>query len=246
MLHRFRVSGSTRAIQGLTLRLIGEAIREGSVDPRVRRTAAGIVAACAQHDELAQLAALHRYVRDEILWVRDPDGVEWLTEAAQTLTEGFEDCDGLTAAFGALARSVGFPIAIVAAGPTAGGPFAHVYPAALVGGRWIAAEVSEHLELGEEIPAGRRERFRVSDESDPKASKLWAESRAGRVGDAGDLEREDHPRRNAWDLSWSLGGAALGLITAPVRDRGWRVLVGFGAGFGAGRAARAVLLRFSA
>lgn len=235
MLHRFRANGSGRAIQGLTLRLMAQAMREGSLDPEIRRTAAQLTARCHQHDQLAQLAALHAYVRDRMRWVPDPDEVEWIQEAATTLREGFGDCDDLTTLLGALARSIGIPVAIVAGGPLADGPFAHVWPAGQVEGRWIAAEVSEPLELGEEIESARRALFPVREADDEQARSLWAQARvagAPRVAAAPAPAPRGLPLKPAH--AGAALGAALGVFTAPAGERLWRGF--FGAAVGAGLA----------
>lgn len=227
MLHRFRVDGPDRQVQGLTVRLIAEGIRQGALDPTVRRAAAELLTRHDQHDELAQLAELHAFVRDQIAWVGDPDETEWIQRPARTLAEGFGDCDDKAALCGALARSVGFPVAVVAVGPFADGPWAHVFPAVRLGGRWIAAEVSEQLELGEELPAARRDLLPVTDGTDPEAARLWDRARLGQSGGAEDiLEAGGAGSTRTLTLVAAAGGAALGFSTAPAGERAWRSFVG--------------------
>ncbi len=72
-----------------------------------------------------EIKALHGFVRDNIRYVRDPDGVELVQSPEKTLEVGQGDCDDKATLLGALLKTVGAPARFVAVG-FSGGPLSHV------------------------------------------------------------------------------------------------------------------------
>lgn len=96
--------------------------RLDSHHPKVRRTAVEITKGFRPDDWPGQARALHRWVRDHIRYVHDPDGVEELAPAPVVLERGFDDCDGKVRAVVAMAKALGMDAKIkpVWVGPALG------------------------------------------------------------------------------------------------------------------------------
>jgi len=96
------------------------------------------------HDFVAQLAALFRFVRDRITFVRDIYDVETLQGPLKTLTVGAGDCDDRATLLVALARSIGIPaelrFRVAASDPSRPREFSHVYVVARFGARVFALD----------------------------------------------------------------------------------------------------------
>jgi transglutaminase-like putative cysteine protease len=96
---------------------------------------------------LAEIRALHEYVRDCIRYVKDPVGVELVGTPEATLTLGSGDCDDKSTLLAALMLATGHPCRFVAVGMN-GAPFSHVLVEAKSGDRWIPAETIIQKPLG--------------------------------------------------------------------------------------------------
>lgn len=116
---------------------------EGSKDASVRDAAVSIVqgAGVFGHDYPAQLAALFRFVRDRILFINDPIGVQVIQSPRKTLELGAGNCVQRASLLVALARSIGIPAAlkfrVIASDPRRRRTFSHVYVVATLKGRSI-------------------------------------------------------------------------------------------------------------
>lgn len=113
-------------------------------DPRVR--SAVILAlnmkGIASHHLPAQTEAWFEYIRDQIRFINDPVGVEWLQAPWYTLAVGAGDCDDRAMLLAAGLRSMGIParFKIVAADPRRPQSFSHVYVVANVAGREVSLD----------------------------------------------------------------------------------------------------------
>jgi transglutaminase-like putative cysteine protease len=79
------------------------AARDDAAHPVVVAIAAKVAAL----PPAARAEALWGLVRARVRWVRDPDGVEELADAATVLRRGWDDCDGSARALCALALAAG-------------------------------------------------------------------------------------------------------------------------------------------
>lgn len=130
-----------------TLKAMARLARAAKTDIRVINAAREIVASVRGHkDFVGQVAALQRWVQDNIQFVRDVRDVETLTAPAAVLAQRAEDCDGQATLLAALLESIGHPARFVAGGD--GVDFVHVWCEALVGRDWLAAETTEPWPLG--------------------------------------------------------------------------------------------------
>lgn len=147
-----------------TLSIMRRFANAGSRNVTVRDTAIHVVAQepGAQHNPLAQLEALFRFVRDRIAFIGDVRGVETLQTPEKTLEVGAGDCDDRATLLVAMARSIGIPaqfdFCVIAANPIRPRAFSHVYVIATIGGKRIALDPTYRSNApGYEFPG----RFRV-------------------------------------------------------------------------------------
>lgn len=125
-------SGAPFAVEHLTIRdgdagtadtvdLMAGLIRDGAVDPLVRRQAIAIIAGTAPRDYDAQLAALRAWVSRHVVFLRDPTVAELLhsprlmVQSIMTNPSGVihVDCDDVAILAGALGMSIGLLCRIV-------------------------------------------------------------------------------------------------------------------------------------
>jgi transglutaminase-like putative cysteine protease len=122
--------------------------------PEVRQLARTIAMAPIHdpNDREALARDIHGWVRDCIKYIRDPAGEE-LSDAQQTLLQGFGDCDDKARLFVALCRSVGIDARIRPC--FSGDNFVHVQAEVNVGRpkRWMLAElIAQGVPLGANPP----------------------------------------------------------------------------------------------
>lgn len=82
----------------------------------VRNKALELVANLPPRKWFAEIEALHAFVRDQIRYVRDPDGYELVQAPEKTLELGQGDCDDKSTLLAALLKSTGHPARFVAVG----------------------------------------------------------------------------------------------------------------------------------
>lgn len=130
-----------------TLRLMKQFAREGKTDTAVRVTAARLVQGCDQKDYACEVQTLHAFVRDQIRYLNDVDGVETVQTPFVTLQIRAGDCDDKSTLLAALLMSIGHPCRFQAIGfePNV---YAHVYVETKIGARWISLETTEPVEVG--------------------------------------------------------------------------------------------------
>jgi transglutaminase-like putative cysteine protease len=146
-----------------TLELMQAFAQQGAKELGIREAAIQAVRAAGapEHDAAAQLEALHRFVRDQILFIGDIAGVETLQSPRYTLQMRAGDCDDRAVLLAALARSIGIPAVlkfkVIAANPSQPGTFSHVYVVANVAGRDLALDPTFHGNpAGYEYPRASR------------------------------------------------------------------------------------------
>jgi transglutaminase-like putative cysteine protease len=107
----------------------------------VRVTAQRAVQSCREKDYWAEAAAIHRFVRDEIRYVRDILDKETLQFPDKTLLLKSGDCDDKSMLFCAMAHCIGYPSRFCAVAVNDEPDFSHVSAQCLVDGfGWINAE----------------------------------------------------------------------------------------------------------
>jgi len=148
-----------------TLRTMSKHARKGSVNPAIRALAGRIVRGsglgflCAVKDFNCEANKLFTWVKKNIRWTRDVDGVETIQSPERTLDWKFGDCDDLSTLLAALALSIGIPVKFraIAADTSRPNSFSHVYVLLNVNGQWIPADPSiPKAKLGWEYPKAMR------------------------------------------------------------------------------------------
>lgn len=147
----------------MTLGHMRRMVEAGARDAEVRAAAIDALqrAGAASHNATSQLAALFRFVRDQIFFVADPIGIQVVQSPRYTLERGAGNCTQRAVLLAALARSVGIPTDLrfraIAANPRFPRTFSHVYVVATVGGRPIPLDPTyRNNEPGFEYPGALR------------------------------------------------------------------------------------------
>lgn len=130
-----------------TLRQMAEYVRARRVHPDIRALAESIVQWVPEKDAVAEAAALHSWVRDNIRYTSDIAQVETLKDPLILLQSRHGDCDDKTMLVASLLQSVGFPVQLVAVSFDRG-EFSHVYCETFINDEWVAVETTENVPLG--------------------------------------------------------------------------------------------------
>jgi len=100
-----------------------------------------------QKDYAGEVAALHAYVRDQVRYVRDIDGVETLQTPEQTLNLGQGDCDDKSTLLAAMLASLGHKARFEAVGFQPG-RYSHVFVSAKLRDKWVPLETTLPVPMG--------------------------------------------------------------------------------------------------
>lgn len=123
---KFRAANTPEQLK-ITIRLIGQAIKAGTIYPPIRHLAATAATDAGPKDYLGQIAALYKGITER--WWRytfDPQGTEFVFLDGPRLfrmglgsgkKKGYGDCDDITAVAGALLRSIGMDVQICTTAP---------------------------------------------------------------------------------------------------------------------------------
>ena len=130
-----------------TLNLMRQLIRQGKKSSAIRQLAVELTSGLPQKDWLSEVTAVHKFVRDNIRYVKDIRGVETIHTVERILSNAAGDCDDKTILAASLLESLGHPTRIVAIGFKQNS-FSHVYPETLIGNKWITLETTEPVALG--------------------------------------------------------------------------------------------------
>lgn len=124
-----------------SLVLIRQLIERGKRDPNIRGLFNRIMReqAISENALEAQFEAVGLWLKNRIRYQRDPDGVEAISDASDTLKNGFGDCDDLSVMAGAVLESGGFPVRVCVVGQEVP---SHVYIEALVRGEWRVLDLA--------------------------------------------------------------------------------------------------------
>jgi len=126
-----------------TISAMRELVEAGKTDPKVVLKAHEIVRNIDRNDWHRMASAIFQYVHDNIAYVRDPIGVEFVKSPAITLATRSGDCDDQSVVFSALAESIGLKTRFKAikADPKYPMEFTHVYSQAEIPGKgWVTAD----------------------------------------------------------------------------------------------------------
>ena len=131
----------------VTLRTMADIVRKYKKNPTIRELALYLTQNLPPKKWLAEVRAIHNFVRDNIRYVKDIRGCETLQTPDQTLRLGAGDCDDKNILAASLLMAIGHPVKIVAVGMSPG-TFQHVLPFTKIGGKWVGLETTEPWPLG--------------------------------------------------------------------------------------------------
>lgn len=112
--------------------LIAE-IEEGMQDPAIQKLAAKILSAynVPSRDYRGEAEAIFLWVRENIRYTRDPEGMELFRKPKRILELGIADCDDMSILIGALLSTIGQVIILRVIGVSSNNP-EHIYPVVLI------------------------------------------------------------------------------------------------------------------
>jgi hypothetical protein len=139
---------SGHAGTALTLRAMKRLAREGAKDAGVIQVASRLVRHLMQYDRIAEIVALHAFVRDSIRYTNDPTDLELLRTPRAILEMGVGDCDDKSTLLSALLRCINHPSRFVAVELQRDAGFSHVYVETPVGRRWVTLETIRPVAVG--------------------------------------------------------------------------------------------------
>ena len=136
-----------------TIEAMRQLIDEGKKDPVVHELAANILrqARVRAFDWPGEVRAIYAAVKRNVRFTRDIRGKETLHSAREIIRLQIGDCDDFTILLCALLETVGVRTRIktIAGDGRAPDTFTHVFPEALVNGKWIAVDAARrHPALG--------------------------------------------------------------------------------------------------
>lgn len=135
----------------VTLNVMAQLVRTGKTDMAVRDLAGEIVQSLPSKDYIGEVEAVWQWVRDNIRYLRDVQGVETVATPARTLQSRRGDCDDQSVLIGALLSSIGHKIRFAALAFTPH-RYSHVFAETMIGKgrarRWLALETTENKPFG--------------------------------------------------------------------------------------------------
>lgn len=99
-----------------------------------------------------QAERLQNYVRNNIQYVKDINGIETIQMPDRTLKNRAGDCDDQAVLLATLLETIGHPTRFVAIKLNIFGPYVHVFVETKVKNMWLAAETTEDWRLGQGPP----------------------------------------------------------------------------------------------
>ncbi len=142
-----------------TLNRMKDVINRSIRNWKVRDFAAWIVSRVAPHDKLGEAQAIFDFVQQRVRYCHDPSGLEMLTtpdiliDKIRSGNIPTEDCDGFTILLLSLLKSLGFLVALRAAGYRPDKKFSHVYGLVNIKDRWVPFDaIRKEFSLGMEAP----------------------------------------------------------------------------------------------
>ena len=142
-----------------TLDAMKEIINKSIRNWKVRDFATWVVRNVAPHDKAEEARAVFDFVQQKVRYCYDPSGLEMLTTPDVLIDKirlgniPTEDCDGFTILSLSLLKSLGFPVALRAAGYKPDKKFSHVYGLVRIKNKWVPFDaIREEFSLGMEAP----------------------------------------------------------------------------------------------
>ena len=150
-------NGTTATLQAIpsgregvraTLRIMRDIVKRWRKALPIRELALNLVGDLAGKDFPGEVANIHAWVRDNIRYVKDINGVETIATPDRTLMYGQGDCDDQCVLLASLLESIGHNTRFVAIGTRSPFSFNHVFCETQIGPHWVSVETTEPVEMG--------------------------------------------------------------------------------------------------
>lgn len=102
-----RVLGSLLDLNRTTLRMMGQLIDRWCAQPEMVNLARGILRDAGAQGDVAEATAVWAWVKENVIYRRDPASAEYLQDPVQTLLAQAGDCDDMATLAGTLLAAVG-------------------------------------------------------------------------------------------------------------------------------------------
>lgn len=113
----------------------------------IRLLALRIVKSAGSKQWAEEARLIQDWVRDNITYRKDINGVETLSTPDKTLEYQIGDCDDQSVLVASLLESIGHPTRFVAVSFIPSN-FSHVLTETLIGNKWVAVETTENVPFG--------------------------------------------------------------------------------------------------
>ena len=148
------------------IQIISKMIKAGKANPKIRELVSKILhdKSVEEKDWDAEVEAVFEWVRENVRYTRDTEGLDTYTEPLKTVELAIGDCDDLSILIGSMLGAIGYPFKLKVVSMTGAG-WDHVYP--LVGmppfapTKWIPLDASIELPLGSEVVSKEHRIFEV-------------------------------------------------------------------------------------
>ncbi len=135
-------------------------VLEWKTDPSIRDRAIQLLARVPPKDQVGEVDAIFRYVRDKIGYLPDVSGIETLHTPNLIIEQGRGDCDDKVTLASSLLEAIGHPTRLVALRFAPYVDFSHVILETKLGAGWVGLELTEPWPMGQ-VPQGVIERMAV-------------------------------------------------------------------------------------
>lgn len=136
-----------------TLALMRMLIQEWKTDPSIRDRSIQLISRVAPKDDVGEVDAIFRWVRDNIRYVRDVSGIETLHTPNLIIAQAAGDCDDKVILLCTMLESIGYDTRCDAVGfAHDNGQYSHVLADVFLQGAWVPMESTEPWALGIEPP----------------------------------------------------------------------------------------------
>ncbi len=135
-----------------TLRQMSRFAKKGRADPEVINFARQIVARVPSKDWKAEVRAIQSWVKRNIRYTQDPQGVELVQDARRTIHLEHGDCDDHATLVATLLMAIGKPARFMAVAVPPNKQFCHVFAQVRIGGNWVTVETTEPVDIGWQPP----------------------------------------------------------------------------------------------
>lgn len=134
-----------------TLQAMSRFVKQYKTNPKIFELARCIVRPVRGESWAQEATAMLNFVRRNIRYTRDVQGVETVQSPLQTLRLRTGDCDDLSVLLASLLASIGHSTRFVAVGFRKGS-LSHVLVETRIGGNWVPMETTKPWDLGVRPP----------------------------------------------------------------------------------------------